>query len=87
MGDLYSHNRTLHIKRHEHMKMVAQANIQAREIRIMELEEEILRNREDMDAQRKVIEEAERNIKQQLEEVEKEKKLQEAQKKQDVAKS
>lgn len=70
MGDLNSVNRKLIMKRHEHAKMVALANIQAREIRIMELEEEILRNKEDIEAQKKVIETSEMNIKQQLAEIE-----------------
>lgn len=65
MADLSSTNRVLIIKRHEHAKLVALSNIQAREIRIMELEEEIERNKNDIVAQKKVIEEAENNIKQQ----------------------
>lgn len=70
MGDLNSINRNLIIKRHEHAKMVALANIQAREIRIMELEEETMRNTEDIEAQKKVIEVSEMNIQQQLNEIE-----------------
>jgi hypothetical protein len=38
-------------------------NIQAKSIRIIELQEEIVRCNNDMEAQKKVIEEAERNIK------------------------
>lgn len=73
MGDLMNTSRTLNIKRHEHSKMVAQAHIQAREIRILELEEEIFRCNEDIEAQKKVIEEAEKNVKLQHQEIEKEK--------------
>lgn len=80
MGDLYSTNRKLFIKRHEHARMVALANIHAREIRIMEIEEEIQRNRDDIEAQKKVIEEAEKNIKLQLSEIEEAKKLEESKK-------
>lgn len=53
--------------------MMAQAQIQSREVRIMELEEEIERCRMDIEAQNKVIVEMEFNIKQQHEEMEKEK--------------
>jgi seryl-tRNA synthetase len=74
MGDLYSTNRLLIIKRHEYAKSVALSNIQAREIRIMELQEEIERNKEDIEAQKKAIETAEANIKQQIAEVENAKK-------------
>ena len=66
MADLNSTNRNLIIKRHEHAKLVALSNVQAREIRIIELEEEIERNKADIVAQRKVIAEAEANIKQQM---------------------
>ena len=76
MADLYSTNRMLFIKRFEHQRLVAQAQIQAREIRIMELEEEIHRCRIDIEAQNKVISEAEVNIKLQHEEAENEKKAQ-----------
>ena len=62
MGDLFSSNGDLVIMRHEHIKTVAQANIQARNIRIVELNEEIARCKSEIDAQIKVIEEAERNI-------------------------
>ena len=62
MGDLYSKNRDLFVRRYEHAKLVAQANIQAREIRIIELEEEIERCKVDIEAQNKVIEEQEKNI-------------------------
>lgn len=72
MGDLHSGNRKLFIKRYEHAKLVAESNIQGREIRIMELEEEIDRCRKDMEAQIKVIEEQDRNIALQKAELEKE---------------
>lgn len=73
MGDIYSRNRQLLIKRYEHAKMVALANVQAREIRIIELEEEIDRNNEDILAQKKVVEEQEKSISLQKQEIEKEK--------------
>lgn len=73
MADLMSTSRLLNLKRHEHSKMVAQANIQAREIRILELQEEIERCNLDIDAQKKVIEESDKNIKLQHQEIEKEK--------------
>lgn len=69
MADLNSTNRNLIIKRHDHARLVALAMIQAREIRIMEVDEEIARNREDIEAQKKIVEEAERNIKQQRAEI------------------
>lgn len=78
MGDIYSTSRLLNIKRHELAKMQAQANIHAREIRVMELEEEIERCKVDCAAQRKVIEEAEKNINLQKSEMEKEKAAAEA---------
>ncbi len=73
MADLNSKNRPLFIKRYQRDKMMAQAQIQSREVRIMELEEEIERCRMDIEAQNKVIVEMEFNIKQQHEEMEKEK--------------
>lgn len=78
MADLNSRNRLLFIKRYEYNKQVAQSNIMAREIRIMELEEEIAKCKIDIEAQKKVIAEAELNIKQQHHEMEKEKKTAEA---------
>lgn len=63
MGDLYVGNLDLTILRHEHIKLVAQANIQAKTIRTIELQEEIVRCQNDIEAQKKVIEEAEKNIK------------------------
>jgi hypothetical protein len=65
MSDLNSTNRNLIIKRHEHARLVALSNVHAREIRIIELEEEIERNKVDIIPQRNVIAEAEANIKQQ----------------------
>ena len=72
MSDLFSRNRQLFIKRYEHTKMIALSQIQAREIRMMELEEEADRCKTDIEAQKKVIEEADKNIKQQIEEGKKE---------------
>lgn len=73
MADLFSTNRALFIKKYERDKLVALANVQSREIRIMELEEEIIRNRNDITAQYKVIEEMEKNIQLQYLEIEKDK--------------
>ena len=63
MGDLFVGNLDLTILRQDHIKLVAQANIQARTIRIIELQEEIARCENDITAQKKVIEEAEKSIK------------------------
>lgn len=62
MGDLFSKNNNLVVMRHNHAKLIALANIQAKEIRIIELHEEVDRCKNDIEAQKKVIEEAERNI-------------------------
>ena len=48
--------------RFEHQKLVAQANIHARHIRIIELQEEIERCNLDIEAQKKVIAEQDKNI-------------------------
>lgn len=73
MSDLASDNRNLLIKRYELRKMTAMTQIQAHEIRIMELEEEIQRCNTDIDAQKKVIAEAESSIALQRQEIEKDK--------------
>jgi hypothetical protein len=51
------------IKKSERDKLVALASIQSREIRIMELEEEIERNKADIVAQHKVLAALEEKIK------------------------
>lgn len=66
MADLFSTNNSLTIMRFEHQKIVAQANIQARQIRILELQEEIERCNADIEAQKKVILEQDKNIQIQL---------------------
>ena len=48
MGDLFVGNLDLTILRQDHIKLVAQANIQARTIRIIELQEEIARCENDI---------------------------------------
>ena len=63
MADLFSTNNNLTIMRFEHQKLVAETNIKARSIRILELEEEMQRCNADIEAQKKVIEEQERQIK------------------------
>jgi hypothetical protein len=67
MADLFSTNNNLTIMRFEHQKQVAVANITARTIRIMELEEEIARMNADIEAQNKVIAEQDKNIQIQIE--------------------
>lgn len=62
MADLFSTNRNLVVMRHEHAKLVALSNLHARDIRIMELQEEIERMNADKEAQKKVIEEADKQI-------------------------
>jgi hypothetical protein len=62
MADLFSTNNNLTIMRFEHQKTVAKANIQARSIRILELQEEIERCNIDIEAQNKVIVEQDKNI-------------------------
>lgn len=74
MGDLKDRKRDLYIKRYEHQKLVALSQIHAREIRIMELEEEMDRCRQDIAAQHGVIADADGQIEQQRQEIEKEKK-------------
>lgn len=71
MADLTSTNRPLFMRKHERDKLVAQCNIASREIRVIELQEEILRNEADIQAQLKVMEEADKNIKLQLAEIDK----------------
>lgn len=66
---MHSTNRNLFIKRYERDKLVALANIQSREIRILELEEEIDRNRADIEAQNRLLAELDKNIQQQLDEM------------------
>ncbi len=68
MADIFSTNRDLTIKRFERDRLVAQSQILAREIRIEELKEEIARQEADIVAQKKVIDTAEFNIQQQMEE-------------------
>ncbi len=73
MADLTNKNRLLTIKKHEAKKLQALAYISSKEVRVMELEDEIQRCYDDMEAQKKLIGECEFNIKQQKEEMEKEK--------------
>lgn len=62
MADLTLQNRILLMKRYEYQKMLALTNIQGKEVRMMELEEEIERCKVDIVAQKKTIEEYELNI-------------------------
>lgn len=68
MADLFSTNRDITIKKFERDRLTAQAQLLSREIRIEELKEEIARLETDIEAQKKVIEKADFNIKQQQEE-------------------
>jgi hypothetical protein len=70
--DLVNMNRALIMKRYEHQKSVALTQIQAREIRIMELEEEIVRCRIDMEGQNKIIVNMDRELGLQRDELAKE---------------
>lgn len=65
MADLGSKNRKLFIMKYEHQKLVAKAQIQAKEIKIIELGEEIERCKSDIEAQKGVIAEMDDNIAQQ----------------------
>jgi len=67
MADLGSRNRQLSIMKYEHNKLVAMAQIQAKEIKIIELGEEVERCRNDIEAQKKTMEEMDLNIQQQTE--------------------
>jgi hypothetical protein len=67
MADLFSTNNNLTVMRFEHIKLVAQTNIQARKIRIIELQEEIERCNVDIEAQKKLISDQDNNIKIQIE--------------------
>jgi len=65
MADLGSRNRQLSIMKYEHNKLVCMAQIQAKEIKIIELGEEIERCGGDIEAQKKTMEEMDLNIQQQ----------------------
>lgn len=71
MADLTNVNRIIQVKKYEHQKLIAMAQIQAREIRIMELEEEMGRCRTDIELQKKIIVDMEGQIAQQKAEMEK----------------
>lgn len=73
MGDINSVNRELHIKRQNHAKLVALSQIAAREIRMMELDEEKKRCAEDIESQKGVIKKADETIALQEQEAEKDK--------------
>lgn len=66
MADLVNMNNNLIIMRLSHQKQVAETNMIARQIRILELTEEIARCQADIEAQQKVIAEQEKNIQIQL---------------------
>jgi hypothetical protein len=66
MADLFSTNRIIFIKKFERDKMIAQAQILSREIRIAELMDEIDRCNKDIEGQNKIIADMDMNIQQQL---------------------
>jgi hypothetical protein len=72
MADIYSKSRELSIKKFERDKLQLLCNIQSKEIRVMELEEEIERCRIDIEASREKIAEFDYNIRLQKEEMAKE---------------
>ncbi|MHA1949700.1 MAG: hypothetical protein ACW99G_06890 [Candidatus Thorarchaeota archaeon] len=67
MADLSSQNRKLFIMKYEHQQLVCKAQIQAKEIKMIELQEEIERCKGDIDAQNKTIADMDENIAQQKE--------------------
>jgi len=67
MPDIHSGNRKLFIMKYEHQQLVAKAQIHAKDIKILELNDEIERCKGDMEAQKKLIKEMDDNIKQQKE--------------------
>ncbi len=62
MADLFSKNLDLTIMRHQYYKTVAQGRIQSLEIRLLEIEEEIEHCNKFIDEQKRVIEEAMKQI-------------------------
>lgn len=73
MADLNTKSREYVIKKHEYSKLVALSLIQAKEIRIIELQEEIERCKNEIDVQNNLIKEAEKNINEQKDLIQKEK--------------
>jgi hypothetical protein len=67
MADLNTKSREYVIKKHEYSKLVALSIIQAKEIRMIELQEEIERCKIEIDAQNNLIKESEKNITEQKE--------------------
>lgn len=67
MADLNTKSREYVIKKHEYAKLIALSVIQAKEIRMIELQEEIERCKTEIDAQHALIKESEKNINEQKE--------------------
>ena len=67
MADLNTKSREYIIKKHEYSKLIALSLIQAKEIRMIELQEEIDRCKTEIDAQHVLIKESEKNINEQKE--------------------
>lgn len=75
MADLNTKSREYIIKKHEYSKLIALSLIQAKEIRIIELQEEIERCKTEIDAQNVLIKESEKNINEQKELLKQEKQV------------
>lgn len=73
MADLNTKSREYVIKKHEYSKLIALSVIQAKEIRMIELQEEIERCKTEIDAQNALIKESEKNINEQKDLMSKEK--------------
>ena len=65
MADLNTKSREYVIKKHEYSKLIALSLIQAKEIRIIELQEEIERCKTEIDAQNVLIKKSKKNINEQ----------------------
>lgn len=75
MADLNTKSREYVIKKHEYSKLIALSLIQAKEIRMIELQEEIERCKTEIDAQNVLIKESEKNINEQKELLKQEKQV------------
>jgi precorrin-3B methylase len=75
MADLNTKSREYIIKKHEYSKLIALSLIQAKEIRMIELQEEIERCKTEIDAQNVLIKESEKNINEQKELLKQEKQV------------
>ncbi len=67
MPDLNTKSREYVIKKHEYSKLIALSVIQAKEIRMIELQEEIEKCKTEIEAQNSLIKESDKNINKQKE--------------------